>query len=106
MTVYFSGAPRLTYRGFANVSYIAPDVTGIDVVEPWTADGPPPELTGPTLFAFVPERLSELDLVRASFPDGTMTVSTLPDGEEILTTYFVDAPVVELARGHVIEVNA
>ena len=106
LTVYFSGAPRLTYRGFANVSYIAPDVTGIDVVEPWTADDPPPELTGPTLFAFVPERLGELDLVRAWFPDGTMTVSTLPDGEEILTTYFVDAPDVELTRGHVIEVNA
>ena len=28
-----------------------------------------------------------------------MTVSTLPDGEEILTTYFVDAPVVEVAGG-------
>ena len=40
------------------------------------------------------------------FPDGTITVSTLPDGEEILTTYFVDAPVVELALGHIIVLSA
>ena len=95
LTVYLSGAPRLYYSGFENIPYIAPDATGIDVVEPWSANDPPPELTGPTLFAFVPERLGELDVVRAWFPDGTITVSTLPDGEEILTTYFVDAPVVE-----------
>jgi 4-amino-4-deoxy-L-arabinose transferase-like glycosyltransferase/Ca2+/Na+ antiporter len=106
LTVYFSGAPRLTYGGFANIPFIAPGATGIDVVEPWTADEPLPVLTGPTLFAFVPERLGELDVVRAWFPDGTIMVSTMPDGEEILTTYFVDAPVVEPASGYIIVLNS
>jgi hypothetical protein len=67
---------------------------------------PLPELTGPTLFAFVPERLGELDLVRAWFPDGTIAFSTLPNGEEILTTYFVDAPIAELTRRPPIELSA
>lgn len=97
VTVYFSDIPRMTYYGFDNVPYMAPDATGIDVVEPWTANDPPPELTGPTLFAFLPERVGELEVVRAWFPDGTVTVSTLPNGEELLTTYFVDAPVSEAA---------
>lgn len=99
LTVYLSGQPRLTYWGFNNIPYIAPNATGTDVAEPWSASTPPPELTGPTLFAFVPERLGELEVVRSWFPDGTVTVSTMPNGEEILTTYFVDAPVVEAAVG-------
>jgi 4-amino-4-deoxy-L-arabinose transferase-like glycosyltransferase len=96
LTVYFSGTPRLTYGGFENIPYIAPEATGIDIVEPWMATQPPPELTGPTLFAFVPERVSELDVVRVWFPDGSITVSTMPDGEEILTTYFVDMQAAEI----------
>lgn len=92
LTVYFAGVPRMSYRGFNNIPYIAPDADGIDVVEPWTAVGPVPSVTGPTLFAFVPERIDELDLVRAWFPDGTTNVSFLPDGEQVLTTYFVGAP--------------
>lgn len=105
LTVYFSGAPRVNYGGFANIEYIAPNATGIDVGEPWTAASPMPQLTGPTLFAFVPVRLDELDVVRGWFPDGTIAVSTLPDGEEILTTYFVDAPVLDLARESIVHSN-
>ncbi len=92
LTVYFAGTPRLTYGGFNVIPYLAPDATGIDIIEPWTTTDPVPELTGPTLFAFVPERLAELDIVRAWFPNGSITVSTMPDGEEMLTTYFVDGP--------------
>ena len=102
LTVYLSGTPRLNYVGFANILYIAPDANGIDVDQPWTADGSMPELTGPTLFAFVPERLGELDVVRDWFPSGTITVSTLPDGEKILTTYLVGAPDLDLARGPIV----
>ena len=96
-TLFFLGQPRMYYAGNENMAFLAPDATVFDVEQPWDAAAEPPGLTGPTLFAFVPERMGELDLVRAWFPDGTMTVSTLPDGEEILTTYVVDAPVVELA---------
>jgi len=101
LTVYFSGAPRLSFRGFSNISYIAPDATGIDVVDPWSPTSTPPNLNGPSLFGFVPERIGELEVVRGWFPNGTMQVSTLPNGEEILTTYFVDAPVIEPARADV-----
>jgi hypothetical protein len=106
LTVYFAGAPRLTYWGFNNIPYMAPDAAGIDVVEPWTVNDTPPTLTGPTLFGFVPERLAELDVVRVWFPNGTMQVWTMPNGEEILTTYFVDASVVEPGRADVLEPDA
>lgn len=103
-TLYFLGQPRMYYEGNENIEFLAPDATAIDVgqpwkaieiKQPWTATVTPPTLTGPTLFAFVPERLGELDIVRGWFPDGTTSVLTAPDGEEILTTYVVAAPVVE-----------
>jgi 4-amino-4-deoxy-L-arabinose transferase-like glycosyltransferase len=99
-TLYFLGQPRMYYAGNENMAFLAPDATVFDIEGSWNATAERPALTGPTLFAFVPERLGELNIVRAWFPDGTVTVSTLPDGEEILTTYFVDAPVVGLAGGH------
>ncbi len=99
-TLFFLGQPRMSYVGNENIAFLAPDATVFDIEPPWEATAARPALTGPTLFAFVPERLGELDLVRAWFPDGTITVSTLPDGEDVLTTYFVDAPVVEIRRHH------
>ncbi len=95
-TLYFLGQPRMSYEGNENMAFLAPDATVFDIEQPWNATAERPALTGPTLFAFVPDRLGELDVVRAWFPEGTMTVSTLPDSEEVLTTYFVDASVVEL----------
>jgi hypothetical protein len=95
LTVFLSGVPRLYYGGFQNIDYIADGAVGIDVDEPWDTSDSPPELTGPTLFAFVPERFDELEVVRGWFPDGRVSIYALPNGEENLTTYFVDAPVTE-----------
>jgi hypothetical protein len=97
LTVYFSGGPQLYYEGFQNIPFIADGATGIDVDEPWDAANTPPELTGPTLFAFVANRSGELDAIRSWFPNGQVKTYSLPDGEPILTTYFVDAPDVEAA---------
>ncbi|MGE3799027.1 MAG: glycosyltransferase family 39 protein [Thermomicrobiales bacterium] len=88
-TVYLAGAPRLFYYGFMNIPFIAPDATGIDVDPMWSANQTPPELTGPTLFAFIPERLGELEIVRAWFPDGRRQEHFLPDGSSLYTSYLV-----------------
>lgn len=79
--VYFFGAPRM-YYDFATISYLAPDVRGVDVRQPLVV---PP---GPTLvsadkwaaFVFLPERVDELDLVRRAFPQGQLEVVPSPLG--------------------------
>jgi 4-amino-4-deoxy-L-arabinose transferase-like glycosyltransferase len=88
-TVYLSGSPRLYYYGFQTIPFIAPNAAGIDVATPWSAASEPPELTGPTLFAFIPERLGELDTVRSWFPEGTVSDYQLPSGEFLYTSYVV-----------------
>jgi hypothetical protein len=91
-TVYLSGAPRLYYYGFQNVPYIAPDAQGIDVDTPWIGTDQPPELSGPTLFVFTPERQSELAVVQSWFPEGTTIEHHLPSGEYLYTSYLVSGP--------------
>ena len=88
--VYLAGAPRLLYYGFMNIPFIAPKATGIDVDPRWTAGRPPPRITGPTLFAFIPARLAELDNVRAWFPRGTQREHFLPNGKLLYTSFRVD----------------
>ncbi|MBX3071337.1 MAG: glycosyltransferase family 39 protein [Thermomicrobiales bacterium] len=88
-TVYLSGAPVLWYYGFQNIPFIAPNAVGVDVDPMWDSSQTPPELTGPTLFVFIPARIGELDVVRGWFPDGTTTVHTLPNGAELFTSYLV-----------------
>lgn len=88
-TVYLSGAPRLYYHGFQNIEFIAPLATGVDVDPMWSAGQVAPELTGPTLFAFVPERLDELSVIRGWFPGGVQQEHLLPDGSLLYVSYLV-----------------
>jgi hypothetical protein len=69
--VYFFG-PRRIYIEFGTIPYIAPDVEGVDIVEPLTA-ALDPGVVQPdkhAAFIFLPERRAELDFVRQTFPEG------------------------------------
>ncbi|MCC6792815.1 MAG: hypothetical protein IT336_14075, partial [Thermomicrobiales bacterium] len=69
-TVYFVGPPQMWYGGFANIEYIVPEAVGITIEEPLTAADQPPELTGTTLYVFLPFRIDEYETVRGWFPGG------------------------------------
>jgi len=88
-TVYFAAAPRIFYNGMPNLKFIAPGDTGIDVIEPWSALNPPPTLTGPTVFFFLPERSRELAVVRDFFPGGELKEQLTDTGEPLYTSYIV-----------------
>lgn len=87
--VYLAGAPRLTYSGFMNIAFIAPNAIGFDVDPMWDLHQSPPQLVGPTLFAFIPERSNELEVVSSWFPDGSLTLHTSPDGSTLYLSYLV-----------------
>ncbi|MDT8306503.1 MAG: glycosyltransferase family 39 protein, partial [Anaerolineae bacterium] len=68
-SVYFFGPPRMGYTSLSTIPYLAPQMEGNDVAVP--LDGPAPwVLDRPTLFVFLPERVSELEHVRAAYPGG------------------------------------
>jgi 4-amino-4-deoxy-L-arabinose transferase-like glycosyltransferase len=90
VTVYFGGPPRIYYYGFRNLPYIAPDATGINIDEPLTPDSERPVLAGTTLFAFLPERRGELDLVVEWFPGGVIEEHTMENGAPLYTSYVLE----------------
>lgn len=66
LTVYFVGFPRMGYRSHSTIPFLVPQATGHDVVE--EIDAPPAwPLSGRTVFIFLPERVDELERVRAAY---------------------------------------
>ena len=90
-TVYFH-APPFMYWGFGTLSFLARDVTGIDVPPPERDEAPVPDLSRGARFVFLPERLSELEAVRGQAPGGVETpVYSSADGRLLYVTYEVPA---------------
>jgi hypothetical protein len=67
--VYFFGFPRMGYFSLSTIPYIAADVQAEDVLSPLTAL-PDWQLTGPTEFVFLPERIDERQLIQRQYPGG------------------------------------
>jgi hypothetical protein len=98
-TVYLLGAPWMTYNGYSNLQFIARDVTGIDLVEPLTTATPPPEITGPTLFAVLAGREDELAVVRSWFPNGVEARHAWEHWGYLYSTYTVYPQVIDELAG-------
>jgi hypothetical protein len=86
--VYFFGFPRMGYFSLSTVPFLAPEKRAQDVNEPLTG---PPEfaLDGPTLFIFLPERLSEMEWVRQRYPGGVTHTFHAASGEMLFVIYEV-----------------
>lgn len=71
--VYLFGPPRM-YIDFGSIPYIAPDVEGVNILEPLTAPLDPGTVPSDknAAFIFLPERLGELEWVRKTFPNGAL----------------------------------
>jgi 4-amino-4-deoxy-L-arabinose transferase-like glycosyltransferase len=68
--VYFFGAPVVFYESAAVPRFLTPDLEGVDVSEHWTGDLSFVDTSRKAWFVFLPERLDELDVVRAEYPGG------------------------------------
>ncbi len=77
--MYFFGPPRM-YIGFGTIRYLAPDVEGVDFFDPITSvadlDVVLPDKHA--AFIFLPERINELALVQARFPNGELIAIQSP----------------------------
>ena len=91
-TAYFFGPPRMWYHGFNTLPFIARGAAGLDVEQPLALRAEPLPLGGPTVFAFLPERVAELEQVRAWYPSGEVREFRGPMDVLLFTTYRVDHP--------------
>lgn len=91
--VWFLGESWISYSGFPILRFHAPQVTGHDLREPFTAVAAPPTPgNAPTLYVAVPNRRDELNLVQAAFPGGQLQPLYWPkQAEPALYLYTVGA---------------
>lgn len=83
---YFCGPPRM-YAGFPSIGYLAPDVEGVDVMEPLAGSLAPVASDKRPVFVFLPERLGELDAVSLTYPAGELQEFRRPDGTLLFAVY-------------------
>ena len=86
--VYFFGFPRMGYFSLSTIPYIAADVQAEDVLSPLT-DLPRWQLTGPTEFVFLPERVGEWVFVQQQYPEGIYNEFRDEDGTLLYSVYAV-----------------
>jgi 4-amino-4-deoxy-L-arabinose transferase-like glycosyltransferase len=85
---FFFGAPRI-YWSFGTMMFLAPNVSGRDVLDPVTA---PPDFEGmsrPAVFVFLPERAGEVTWVEQAYPQGSLTEVRDEAGEVRFLAYAV-----------------
>jgi hypothetical protein len=85
-TVYFFGLPRMGYFSLSTIPFLAPAKQAQDVIEPLT-EPPGFAISGPALFIFLPERLTELEFVRRRFPGGAYREFRSEAGELLFAVY-------------------
>ena len=72
--VYFFGG-RMGYYSHSSIPYLASQAIGHDVLQPLTSV-PNWQLSGPTIFVFLPERAAEMAMVQERYPGGEVFQET------------------------------
>lgn len=90
--IYFFGTPRM-YINIGSVRYLIPDINKVDLLDRLESPFAPEEMPENSilLFAFLPERLDELEWVRQTYPDGQIQqiISPVEPEKVLYTTYTV-----------------
>ncbi|MDY7078671.1 MAG: glycosyltransferase family 39 protein [Chloroflexota bacterium] len=88
--VYFY-APPFMYWNFGSLAFMTRGIEGVDVPPPEAGGWSEPDLSQGARFVFLPERLGELDAVRARHPGGLETpVLSSADGRLLYVLYTVE----------------
>jgi hypothetical protein len=76
--LWFLGAPRMYYHGFALLEFLAPQIEATDVPEAIqrVTAVPDPSETHPTIYVVLPERHAELEFIQRRFPGGATETLT------------------------------
>ncbi|MEW6029517.1 MAG: ArnT family glycosyltransferase [Chloroflexota bacterium] len=77
--VVFFGQPLMGYYSIPSTQFLAPQVTGLDIAAWDQPDRPQPEGKN-LIFVFLPGNESQIPLVQADYPGGTLLEETSTDG--------------------------
>jgi len=85
--VVFFGQPYMGYYSIPSLQYLAPQIKGIDMIQPWgSADNPQPTAAH-LLFVFLPSHESEISAVQAAYPGGSLHTELAVDKNVLYWLY-------------------
>ena len=70
--VVFFGEPRMGYYSIPSTQFLAPKITGVDMLEPWGSPANPQPDSDHLVFVFLPANRDEIARVQADFPGGEL----------------------------------
>lgn len=88
--VVFFGHPRMGWKSIPSLQYLAPNVTGHNITEPWELTIIPEFNSDHLTFVFLPERDADKDAVMRTYPDGQMTTEYNEYGRILYWMYEVN----------------
>ncbi len=70
--VLFFGAPQMGYRSIMSLSYLVPQIRGVDMPGSWGALNNPTPTSDHLVFVFLPDHAADLASVQLDYPDGKL----------------------------------
>ena len=87
---FFIGA-NMGYYSIPSISYLAPQVEGFDVPQPWGSPENPLPTSDHLVFIFLPENMDDIPAIQAAYPDGTLLEKKGVDKQTLYWLYEYDA---------------
>jgi len=70
--VVFFGQPRMGYYSIPSTQFLAPNIPGLDMIEPWGSPNNPQPDSKRLVFVFLPQNSAEIPRVQANYPGGKL----------------------------------
>jgi hypothetical protein len=85
--VFFYNGPNMGYYSIPSIAYLAPQVQGYDISQPWETEGNPVPATKHPIFIFVPATIEQLTAVQKAYPDGKLQEFKARNGATMFWIY-------------------
>ncbi|MDK1080120.1 MAG: glycosyltransferase family 39 protein [Anaerolineae bacterium] len=88
--VLFFGTNNMGYFSIPSIQYLAPKVTGYDIIDPWESlENKFDYASRPLIFVFLSDRQDEFEAVQNDYPNGTLIIERAWNNEILYSLYEV-----------------
>ena len=89
LQVVFFGAPNMGFYSVPSIQYLVPEISGVDINQPWSAADKTGITSHHLLFVFLPNNYDQMQPALADYPGGKLTSIRAADGDFLYKLYDV-----------------
>ncbi|MGB8213337.1 MAG: glycosyltransferase family 39 protein [Anaerolineales bacterium] len=89
LQVIFFGSPGMGYYSVPSIQYLVPEISGIDINQPWSSADKSNITSHHLLFVFLPNHLDQIAPVQGDYPGGKLKSIPAADGNLLYEQYEV-----------------